>query len=176
MVDTMEKKTNILDCIEEEVNGLTEEACRKWLKRYKQAMFLIHGKLYPKSAGTLECYINGEKDANKTNQMNTTIEAKSELSKEIAKIMSEYNVNYAGDILGTCNSPLDNLKQWEEYFEDRGGTKHGEELSKWMEQYFAELRFSDKYHLGLGDIRLTVAQQEELINKIKSMNNGGNNA
>lgn len=41
------------------------------------------------------------------------------------------------------------------------------ELSKWVEQYFAELRFSETHHLGLGDIRLTVAQQIELVKKIQ---------
>jgi hypothetical protein len=31
-----------------------------------------------------------------------------------------------------------------------------------MEEYFRKLRFSKEHHLGLGDIRLTIAQQEEL--------------
>ncbi|MFA5355284.1 MAG: hypothetical protein WC302_00900 [Candidatus Paceibacterota bacterium] len=36
-------------------------------------------------------------------------------------------------------------------------------VAKKTEQYFKELRFDEKHHLGLGDIRLTVAQQEEIV-------------
>jgi len=32
-----------------------------------------------------------------------------------------------------------------------------------ISEYFEKLRFDDKHHLGLGDIRLTMAQQEEII-------------
>ena len=120
----------ILECIEEEVDSLTEQACRKWLKRYKQAMFLIHGKLSTVSAVTLECYHNGEKDVDKTNQMNNKMEAKEELSKEIAKVIAEYDVNYVGDILGTPTSSRQNLESWKEYFEDRGLIKLKGELDE----------------------------------------------
>lgn len=37
----------------------------------------------------------------------------------------------------------------------------------WLENYFKKLRFNKKYHLGLGDIRLTIGQQEKIINKLK---------
>jgi len=40
------------------------------------------------------------------------------------------------------------------------------EKAKWLEQYFKKLRFNKKYHLGLGDIRLTMGQQEEIIKRI----------
>jgi len=33
-----------------------------------------------------------------------------------------------------------------------------------IESYFKELRFDNKSHLGLGDIRLTIGQQEDIIN------------
>jgi len=32
-----------------------------------------------------------------------------------------------------------------------------------VKAYFMQLRFDDKYHLGLGDIRLTIGMQEEVI-------------
>jgi hypothetical protein len=35
--------------------------------------------------------------------------------------------------------------------------------TKMIIDYFHTLRFDPKHHLGLGDIRLTLAQQEELI-------------
>lgn len=35
--------------------------------------------------------------------------------------------------------------------------------------YFTELRFNDNHHLGLGDIKLTLAQQEEIINHCKKL-------
>lgn len=41
--------------------------------------------------------------------------------------------------------------------------------SQWtIEKCFEEIRFNKDYHLGLGDIRLTIGQQEEickLVNK-----------
>lgn len=36
-----------------------------------------------------------------------------------------------------------------------------------IEKYFAELRFSERHHLGGGDIRLTMGQQEEIVNVLK---------
>lgn len=35
--------------------------------------------------------------------------------------------------------------------------------------YFTELRFNHMYHLGTGDIRLTLKQQEEIIKYCKSL-------
>jgi hypothetical protein len=32
-----------------------------------------------------------------------------------------------------------------------------------IENYFHKLRFDKNHHLGLGDIRLTIAQQDELV-------------
>jgi hypothetical protein len=32
-----------------------------------------------------------------------------------------------------------------------------------INKYFEELRFNDKHHLELGNIRLTISQQEEII-------------
>ena len=32
-----------------------------------------------------------------------------------------------------------------------------------IESYFHKLRFDKNHHLGLGDIRLTIAQQDELV-------------
>lgn len=46
---------------------------------------------------------------------------------------------------------------------------------KWMNQesnirqYFRTLRFSEHHHLGLGDIRLTMSQQEEVIRKFEEL-------
>ena len=37
---------------------------------------------------------------------------------------------------------------------------------KKVEEYFKKLRFDKKAHLGLGDIVLTIGQQEEIINLI----------
>ena len=34
---------------------------------------------------------------------------------------------------------------------------------KAIKEYFNKMRHDDKHHLGLGDIRLTIAQQEEII-------------
>ena len=32
-----------------------------------------------------------------------------------------------------------------------------------VEKYFERCRFDNKYHLGLGDIRLTIGMQEEIL-------------
>jgi hypothetical protein len=34
-------------------------------------------------------------------------------------------------------------------------------------KYFETLRFNPKHHLGLGDIRLTIAQQDEIVEIVK---------
>ena len=36
-----------------------------------------------------------------------------------------------------------------------------------IKEYFNKLRHDDKHHLGLGDIRLTIGQQEEIIRLIE---------
>ena len=36
-----------------------------------------------------------------------------------------------------------------------------------IREYFKQLRFDENNHLGLGDIRLTVAQQEEICDMIE---------
>lgn len=41
-------------------------------------------------------------------------------------------------------------------------------LADKIERYFRELRFDKKHHLGFGDVRLTVAQQDEIV----AMNGG----
>ena len=38
---------------------------------------------------------------------------------------------------------------------------------KKTEEYFKELRFNADHHLGLGDVRLTIAQQEELVKQVQ---------
>lgn len=37
---------------------------------------------------------------------------------------------------------------------------------QWLQDYFANLRFEQAHHLGLGDIRLTIGQQEEIIERL----------
>ena len=37
--------------------------------------------------------------------------------------------------------------------------------------YFKELRFNKNHHLGLGDIRLTIGQQEEILQIISKATN-----
>ena len=39
-----------------------------------------------------------------------------------------------------------------------------------LEKYFMKLRFDPKHHLGLGDIRLTIGQQEEIIALVEEKN------
>jgi len=39
--------------------------------------------------------------------------------------------------------------------------------SKLLEEYFKKLRFDQKHHLGMGDIRLTIAHQEEILEMVK---------
>lgn len=38
----------------------------------------------------------------------------------------------------------------------------------WLKEYFDKLRFDEYHHLGLGDIRLTISQQNYIIKKVKS--------
>jgi len=38
-------------------------------------------------------------------------------------------------------------------------------------EYFRKLRFDKRFHLGLGDIRLTMGMQEELIAEIERLCN-----
>jgi len=35
-----------------------------------------------------------------------------------------------------------------------------------LEVYFLKLRHDKKYHLGLGDVRLTIAMQEEIVSSL----------
>jgi len=37
-----------------------------------------------------------------------------------------------------------------------------------LEEYFKKLRFDENHHLGMGDIRLTIAQQEEILEMVKA--------
>lgn len=37
-----------------------------------------------------------------------------------------------------------------------------------LEKYFKKLRFDQNHHLGMGDIRLTIAQQEEILEMVKA--------
>lgn len=43
------------------------------------------------------------------------------------------------------------------------------EIARTIDAYFKSLRFNPSHHLGLGDIRLTVSQQEEITELIKRM-------
>jgi hypothetical protein len=36
-------------------------------------------------------------------------------------------------------------------------------FSAWLHDYFQAMRFNQKHHLGLGDIRLTLGQQDDLV-------------
>lgn len=36
-------------------------------------------------------------------------------------------------------------------------------------EYFEKLRLDENHHLGLGDIRLTMSQQEEIISKVRAL-------
>jgi hypothetical protein len=58
------------------------------------------------------------------------------------------------------------LKKDMEFFKQQSlfYEKQIEKLSK----YFAELRFSKTNHIGLGDIRLTIGQQEKIIKELKN--------
>ena len=38
-----------------------------------------------------------------------------------------------------------------------------------IKEFFISLRFNEKFHLGLGDIRLTLAMQEKIIDKIEKL-------
>jgi coproporphyrinogen III oxidase-like Fe-S oxidoreductase len=38
-----------------------------------------------------------------------------------------------------------------------------------LEDYFKKLRFDENHHLGMGDIRLTIAQQEEIVEMVKGL-------
>ncbi len=40
-----------------------------------------------------------------------------------------------------------------------------------LEKYFKKLRFDNDHHLGSGDIRLTISQQEEIIELVKKLIN-----
>lgn len=39
---------------------------------------------------------------------------------------------------------------------------------EWIEKYFLDLRFNAKHHLGLGDIRLTLGQQDEILERLRN--------
>jgi hypothetical protein len=43
------------------------------------------------------------------------------------------------------------------------------ELIQWLEKYFQYLRNSKEWHLGLGDIRLSIGQQDQIVEMIKEM-------
>ena len=40
-----------------------------------------------------------------------------------------------------------------------------------IEEYFKKLRFDKNHHLGLGDIRLTIGQQEEIVEIARNLPN-----
>ncbi|MDA0768483.1 MAG: hypothetical protein O3A92_16860 [Verrucomicrobia bacterium] len=37
------------------------------------------------------------------------------------------------------------------------------DFAAWLHDYFRVMRFDSKHHLGLGDIRLTLGQQDDLV-------------
>ena len=39
----------------------------------------------------------------------------------------------------------------------------------WLEKYFEKLRNSGEFHLGLGDVRLTLGQQEAIVDIVNTM-------
>jgi len=41
--------------------------------------------------------------------------------------------------------------------------------TKDIDTYFKELRFNENYHLGLGDIRLTIGQQKEIVDEFSKL-------
>ena len=44
-------------------------------------------------------------------------------------------------------------------------------LTEQIERLFLKLRFDPSHHLGLGDIRLTLAQQDEILELLRSSPN-----
>ena len=38
-----------------------------------------------------------------------------------------------------------------------------------LDYYFEKLRFDNRFHLGLGDIRLTLAMQDDLVNIFRQL-------
>jgi Pyruvate/2-oxoacid:ferredoxin oxidoreductase delta subunit len=43
-------------------------------------------------------------------------------------------------------------------------------MKEFIKKYFEKLRHNKKFHLGLGDIRLTVAMQEEILKELEKYN------
>ena len=43
------------------------------------------------------------------------------------------------------------------------------EAVEWLKQYFQYLRQSKEWHLGLGDIKLTIGQQDQIVEIVSSI-------
>jgi len=49
-------------------------------------------------------------------------------------------------------------------------TKNKVNLGKFdLDDYFEKLRFDKRFHLGLGDIRLTLSMQDDLVNIFRKL-------
>lgn len=110
----------ILDTINKDVDSMNDAAVRKWLKRHQMAMFLIKGRLL--TTGFDPETIGGQPKEMIT-RLGIRLEALSEFSTEIAKVMKEYDVAYVGNILNESKSAEELREAWEEYFEDRQEVK-----------------------------------------------------
>ncbi|MBT9175446.1 MAG: hypothetical protein DDT22_01124 [candidate division WS2 bacterium] len=114
--DEKGEKIKILEAISKDVDNMNDRAVRKWLKRCQMAIFLIKGKLH--QTGFNPESVSGQPQE-MIDKIRIRLEALSEFSTEIAKIIEKYKVAYTGDILNKANSVEDNRKAWEEYFSDR---------------------------------------------------------
>lgn len=56
-----------------------------------------------------------------------------------------------------------------ELLAEEGGEVKETRISEYLETYFRQMRFNDKHHLGLGDIRLTVDQQDVILSYVKHL-------
>ena len=93
---------------------MNEEAVRKWLERYQQALYFITGRL----CGAFDPNsIDGEPEE-MIYKLKIKMQAVSELSSDIAKIIKEYDVGYVGHIVGN-KTQEENCKAWMEFFLDR---------------------------------------------------------
>jgi hypothetical protein len=46
------------------------------------------------------------------------------------------------------------------------------DIAAWLHDHFRELRFSEGNHLGMGDIRLTLGMQDDIVVNVERAING----
>ena len=139
----------------------TENDFKECLKRYeKDPDFILEGLLMDLNEQVLEL-----------------LEAKGMSITKFAEVLGK-PVDYVYEFLNcNVNPTLKMLIKIALVLESKLDVSIGEQYNinkvvNNIRKYFEELRFDENHHLGLGDIRLTIAQQNEILDILEELVKG----